>query len=172
MKFIKGSLLLVGAVLVLSACGTPKAAPTSTPKPAPTSSSSPASDSSAPKTPEKKPVDDKPKGARTVDVAMISSIDDGKVTWITGKIVSGGPDNGVVQPIEGTQHETAELAPDVKFYHPLECGEPKGVTLDAEGVGALACTRAEYLGMASHYGTKIVLNEQGEIVMLADRHHP
>ncbi|GLZ35542.1 hypothetical protein Lesp02_77290 [Lentzea sp. NBRC 105346] len=170
MKFIKGSLLLAGAAVLLSACGTSTAAPTPTGTPT-VASSTP---SAAVKTPENKTIEVKPKDPRTVDVAIVQSIHKGaRVTWVPGKIVPAETNNVMVVPVEGAQPEEASFAAGAKFLTPMGCDESESPSLDAEGLGTYECSADEYQNAAGgHRDTKIFFNEQGEIVKMADRYHP
>ncbi|TWP48634.1 hypothetical protein FKR81_27295 [Lentzea tibetensis] len=170
MKFVKGSLLLAGAAVLLTACSVTAAPPAAKDVPVgvPTVSVGPVPTSSAPD-----PTDAKPNGARTVDVAIIKGIHKGaRVTWVAGKIVKAEVNNVNVVPVDGAQEETAEISADATFFDPLECEKGQGLKLDAEGLGALECSSEEYQNLSGHYGTRIVINERGQVVKMADRYHP
>lgn len=172
MKFVKGSLLLAGAAVLLTACGSVTAAPPATNIPVSVPTSAGAETTTPPAT-TPAPGTTGAKGPRTVDVAIIKGIHKGaRVTWVEGKIVKAEVNNVNVVPVEGAQEQTAEISADATFFDPLECEKGQGLKLDAEGLGALECSREEYQNLSGHYGTRIVFNEQGQVVKLADRYHP
>jgi len=109
----------------------------------------------------------------TTDVAVITAINpDGTVQWVDGEFRRAEENNTMVHELPG-ETRVSRLADDVVIRTPFGCGEPQGLTLTWNGLGAIECTRAEFLAKGdTPYAPRLTFNGDGEITEIQGRYHP
>ena len=110
------------------------------------------------------------------EVALIDRVDRGTVSWTDGTLVISKLGDQVSEALPGAEHKhTAALAADAVFFAPSNCGANQGeVHLDSHGLGTVACTREEFVGLVNgtSWDAKIFFNASGEASKIAGRYHP
>lgn len=108
----------------------------------------------------------------TTDVAIITAIHpDGTIEWVEGEIRRAEENNSAAH--ETGSPRTSKLAADVEIRTAQGCGAPHDIDLSLFGLGAVPCTKAEFLALLSPpYAPQLTFNGDGEITEIAGRYHP
>ncbi|MEV6235775.1 hypothetical protein [Lentzea sp. NPDC051838] len=99
---------------------------------------------------------------------------DGTVEWVEGEARHTEENNSYVFELPGQPH-VSKLADDVVIRTALGCSSPptSGLDLSWNGLGAVECSREEFLAMKSPpYAPRLTFNWSGEITEIAGRYHP
>jgi hypothetical protein len=109
------------------------------------------------------------------DITVITAINpDGTVEWVEAELVPAEENHSYVQELSRAPH-VSKLADDVKIRAPYGCGktEPRPFELTWYGMGAVECSRAEFLDMKyPPYAPELTFNRSGEISEIQGRYHP
>ena len=109
----------------------------------------------------------------SVDVAMITAIHpDGTIEWVGGEYRRAEENNSAVYPLSETPH-VSKLAPDAVIRTAQGCGKPTEINVGWQGLGAVPCSRDEFLALPSPpYAPRLTFNGAGEITEVLGRYHP
>jgi hypothetical protein len=97
---------------------------------------------------------------------------DGTVEWVEGEIRPAEENNSMVHELPGVPR-VSRLADDVVIHTPSGCREIKGIELTWTGMGAMECTRGDFLEKGHPpYAPRLTFNGDGEITEIQGRYHP
>jgi hypothetical protein len=99
---------------------------------------------------------------------------DGTVEWVEGESRPTEENNSYVFERPGKPH-LSKLADDAVIRTAFGCAAttPQGLDLSWNGLGAVECSREEFLAMESPpYAPRLTFNWSGEITEVAGRYHP